>query len=244
MEGWIKLHRKLLEWEWYDEPNTFRLFMHCLLKANHKDNNYRGQLVKAGSFLTSRDLLAKETGLSTQQVRTSLKRLESTNEITTKKSKKGTVLQVVKYVEYQLVNQQTNQKLTNNQPTDNQQLTTNNNDNNDNNEKKLNIDASQIKKLEVDLMSEVQQKNIIQKAQYKVEERNGKWVCDYNFNPYSQLRKKFNSFQFICKRFKWKFNDVNHVKNSFFNFVVKYWEFNTDTIESKLKQEYKTKFAK
>lgn len=139
MEGWIKLHRQLLEWEWYDEPNTFRLFMHCLLKANHKDKMYRGQLVKAGSFLTSRDTLASETGLTTQQVRTSLKRLESTNEITTKKSKKGTVLQIVKYVTYQhdnqKINQQINQQLTNNQPTANQQLTTNKNDNNDKNEK-------------------------------------------------------------------------------------------------------------
>ncbi len=131
MEGWIKLHRQLLEWEWYDEPNTFRLFMHCLLKANHKDNNYRGQLVKAGTFLTSRDLLASETGLTVQQVRTSLKRLESTNEITTNKSKQGTVLQVVKYVTYQHDNQQNNQRynqtLTSNQPTTNQQLTTNKN---------------------------------------------------------------------------------------------------------------------
>jgi|NorSeaMetagenome_1021524.scaffolds.fasta_scaffold03032_10 hypothetical protein len=143
MNGWIKLHRQLLEWEWYDEPDTFRLFMHCLLKANHKDNNYRGQIVKAGSFLTSRDLLSKETGLSVQKIRTSLERLELTKEITTKKSKKGTVLQIVKYKNYQgdnqvdnhQSNQQSNQQLTNNQPTANQQLTTNNNDNNEENEK-------------------------------------------------------------------------------------------------------------
>jgi len=148
MEGWIKLHRQLLEWEWYDEPNTFRLFMHCLLKANHKDKMYRGQLVKSGSFLTSRDLLASETGLTTQQVRTSLKRLESTNEITTKKSKKGTVLQIVKYIAYQHDNQQNNQRfnqqLTNNQPTANQQLTTNKNDNNEKNIYKIEDKAKKI----------------------------------------------------------------------------------------------------
>lgn len=143
MEGWIKLHRQLLEWEWYDEPDTFRLFLHCLLKANHKDNNYRGQKVKAGSFLTSRELLSNETGLSVQKVRTSLERLELTKEITTKKSKKGTVLQIVKYSSYQGVNQQDNQQnnqrfnqiVTNKQPTVNQIVTTNNNDNNEKNEK-------------------------------------------------------------------------------------------------------------
>jgi len=146
MEGWIKLHRQLLEWEWYDEPDTFRLFLHCLLKANHKDNNYRGQKVKVGSFLTSRELLSNETGLSIQKVRTSLERLELTKEITTKKSKKGTVLQIVKYSSYQGINQQNNQQsnqrfnqiVTNDQPTVNQIVTTNNNDNNDNNEKNEN----------------------------------------------------------------------------------------------------------
>jgi len=146
MEGWIKLHRQLLEWEWYDEPDTFRLFLHCLLKANHKDNNYRGQKVKVGSFLTSRELLSNETGLSIQKVRTSLERLELTKEITTKKSKKGTVLQIVKYSSYQGINQENNQQsnqrfnqiVTNDQPTVNQIVTTNNNDNNDNNEKNEN----------------------------------------------------------------------------------------------------------
>ena len=145
MEGWIKLHRQLLEWEWYDEPDTFRLFMHCLLKANHKDNNYRGQIVKAGSFLTSRDLLSKETGLSVQKIRTSLERLELTKEITTKKSKKGTVLQIVKYRNYQGVNQSVNQQnnqsvnqqVTNKQPTVNQIVTTNKNEKNEKNEKNI-----------------------------------------------------------------------------------------------------------
>jgi hypothetical protein len=37
MSGWIKIHRSILEWEWYEDTNTFRLFMHLILKANHKD---------------------------------------------------------------------------------------------------------------------------------------------------------------------------------------------------------------
>ena len=40
MEGWVKLHRKFLEWEWYDKSETVHLFLHCLLKANHKDKSY------------------------------------------------------------------------------------------------------------------------------------------------------------------------------------------------------------
>lgn len=129
--GFITLQRQIIDWEWYDDANTFRLFIHILLKANHTDKNYRGTLIKRGTFLTGRDVLAKETGLSIQQIRTGLKKLKSTNEITIKTNSKGSVVQVVKYNDYQSVTS----KVTNKQPASNQQVTTTNNDNNDNNEK-------------------------------------------------------------------------------------------------------------
>lgn len=119
--GWIKLHRSILEWEWYDDTNVFRLFMHCLFKANHKDKRYRGKVVQRGSFLTGRDLLAEETGLTVQQVRTALDKLKSTNELTIKSSRQGTVVEVVNYDKYQTA---TNES-TNEQPTSNQRVTSN-----------------------------------------------------------------------------------------------------------------------
>jgi len=127
--GWIKIHRKLLEWEWYDEPNTFRLFIHLLLKANHKPKNYRGVNIETGEVMTGFSLLAEQTGLTVQKVRTALNNLKSTNEITIKSSNKGTVIQIVKYVDYQVV---TN-KITNKQQTDNKQVTTNKNVNKEKN---------------------------------------------------------------------------------------------------------------
>jgi len=123
MSGWIKIHRKILEWEWYDDANTFRLFVHLLLKANHKDKNYKGQLVKVGSLLTGRELLSQQTGLSVRQVRTCLERLKSTNEVTIKSSKQGTIIEVVKYKNYQVMTNET----TTGRPTNDQQTTTNKN---------------------------------------------------------------------------------------------------------------------
>lgn len=121
MEGWIKLHRSLLDWEWYDDSNTFRVFMHILLKASHKDRMYRGKKIEVGQVITGRQVLAIEVGLSVQQIRTSLIKLESTNEITIETTTQGTVIQVVKYRDYQ----QVTSKPTNEQPTSNQQVTTN-----------------------------------------------------------------------------------------------------------------------
>lgn len=128
--GFITLQRQIIDWEWYDDANTFRLFIHILLKANHTDKNYRGTLVKRGTFLTGLDVLSKEIGLSMQQTRTCLSRLKSTSEITIKTSSKGSVIQVVKYNDYQSVTS----KATNKQQTNNKRTTTTNNDNNDNNE--------------------------------------------------------------------------------------------------------------
>lgn len=124
MSGWIKLHRSLLDWEWYDDINTKVLFLHLMLKANHKDKKYKGTLVKRGTMLTGLQLLSDETGLSIQNIRTSLTRLKSTNEITSVSSSQGTVIQIVNYDLYQEV---TNE-LTDSQQTTNKQVTTNKND--------------------------------------------------------------------------------------------------------------------
>jgi hypothetical protein len=99
--GWIKLHRQLLEWEWYDDTNTKCLFLHCLLRANHSDTEWRGHNIKRGQFLTSVDTLTRETGLSVSQIRTSLKKLISTNEIASKSQARSTVITVLEYDSHQ-----------------------------------------------------------------------------------------------------------------------------------------------
>ena len=121
--GWIKIHRQILEWEWYDEPNTLRLFLHLLLKANHKPRNYRGVNIKEGQIMTGYDKLATELGLSVQQIRTGINKLKSTSEITSVSSSQGTIIQIVKYKDYQVVTSKT----TDEQQTDNKPITTNKN---------------------------------------------------------------------------------------------------------------------
>ena len=136
MEGWISLHRKTVDWEWYSDPNTFRLFIHCLLKANHSGKKWRGINIERGSFVTSYSKLAEELELSVQKVRTAINNLKSTSEITSESNSKHTVIKVVKYNEHQCVNKQDNKQSTSNQQATNKQITTTNNNNN-NNENKI-----------------------------------------------------------------------------------------------------------
>ena len=137
MSGWIKLHRQILEWEWYSDNNCFRLFTHLVLKANYKQKRFKGIELKIGSIVTSRDILARETGLSSQQIRTALNKLISTNEVTSVTSSQGTIIQIVNYEKYQVETNET----TNEQPTDNQQVTTNKKVKKEKNNKEIILDA-------------------------------------------------------------------------------------------------------
>ena len=79
---YVKLYRKFIGWEWYQDVNTKVLFLHCLLRANWKPGRWQGIEYKAGQFITSLRMLSKETGLTVDQVRTAIKHLKATGEIT------------------------------------------------------------------------------------------------------------------------------------------------------------------
>lgn len=132
MSGWIKLHRSLLDWEWYGDINTRVLFIHLLLISNHKDNKWRGIEIKRGQRLTSISGLAKETGLSIKNIRTSIKRLKSTNEVASRSTAQHTVFTVVNYDLYQ----EGASEVASKGQTSGKQVATNKNDKNDKNDKK------------------------------------------------------------------------------------------------------------
>lgn len=104
--NFVKLSRKMLNWEWYTDVNTKTLFIHCLLRANWKKERFKGLLVERGEFITSLQHLANETGLSIQSVKTALKHLETTEEIKVKNLKFGRLIVVVNYDLYQNNNNQ------------------------------------------------------------------------------------------------------------------------------------------
>lgn len=126
-EGWIKLHRRFLNWEWRDTPEMVSLFVHLLLEANHEDRKWHGLVIQRGQIVTSRENLSKLTGLSVQQVRTCLARFEQTGEISKKSTNKYTLITVSNYDRYQVQQPADNQQITNNQPSNNHQITTNKN---------------------------------------------------------------------------------------------------------------------
>lgn len=99
--GFIVLHRKMLEWEWYSDPKTVTVWLYLLLKANWKPNRWRGIDIGRGQTLETLSGIAKATGLSVRSVRTALEHLKSTNEVTTKSTGYGTLISITQYSKYQ-----------------------------------------------------------------------------------------------------------------------------------------------
>lgn len=102
IDGFILLHRKLIEWEWYTNLNVKTLFIHCLLKANFKEKQWQGKTIKRGTFISSYGKLAVETGLSVKQVRGAFDKLRTTNEVAIKTSSQNTEIEILNYETYQI----------------------------------------------------------------------------------------------------------------------------------------------
>jgi len=137
MSGWIKLHRSLVKWEWFTDVNTTHLFTYLLLSANHIITKWRGKTILPGQLLTGRKKLAAATGLSIQNVRTSIDRLQVTSEITIKSYSNCSVITITNWSSYQDANHQSNHEVTRDlttiQPSSNHQVTTSKNVKNENN---------------------------------------------------------------------------------------------------------------
>jgi hypothetical protein len=75
------LQREIINWEWYTDVNTCKLFLHCLLKVNYRQKKWQGIVINKGEFITSYEKLAVETGLTVSKVRTALSKIKGTNHI-------------------------------------------------------------------------------------------------------------------------------------------------------------------
>ena len=82
--GFVAFPRGLTDWEWYTEPNTARLYFHLLLTANWSRKQWQGITIQPGQLVTSQPHLAAQLNLSTMQVRSALKHLQTTGYITVK----------------------------------------------------------------------------------------------------------------------------------------------------------------
>ena len=102
MNGYIKLFRKMTEWDWYKDTNTKALFLHLLIRANFSAQKFRGRFIDKGQLVTTVRNLADETGLTVREVRTALEHLKTTHEIKVDATNKFTIITVENWRFYQV----------------------------------------------------------------------------------------------------------------------------------------------
>ena len=136
--GAIWIHRKIIDWEWYADSATMRVFIHCLLRANWKEGRFFGEAIPRGSFVTSYRTMARELGLTERSIRTAINHLKSTHEVTQRSTNRYTVITVVNYDEYQNSDTQSDKQVTSKRHTSDRQVTTNEESNKGNKGKKKN----------------------------------------------------------------------------------------------------------
>lgn len=100
--GWVKLHRKLLEWEWYGDAHMVHLLVHLLLTATHEDRKYKGLTIKRGQLVTTIKELAEALGASETSTRRRMKRLKSGGFLTIKVAHNRTAITICNYDSYQM----------------------------------------------------------------------------------------------------------------------------------------------
>lgn len=120
---WIKIYDKFLGWEWFGKAEMVQLFLYLLLRAKHKDDSWQGIPVLKGQVITTNAAIRRDLGLSAQTVRTCLKRLIKTGEITYKSTNRYVVITICKYESYQCQESQINEQSTIKQRAINEQPT-------------------------------------------------------------------------------------------------------------------------
>lgn len=188
-QGWIKLQRVLLEWEWSDEPNMTQVWIHLLLHAAYEDTEWQGSTIERGQCVIKLRTFAAECGITEMQLRTCLSRLQKCGQINKQITNKYTIVSICKFDIYQSniceQNQEDNKQTTSKQQANNNQITGKQQANNTHKE--------EINKL------------IIQEEKNIVTTDAGAHTCDADFSEIENTETA--NFRLICLERGWQEDD-------------------------------------
>lgn len=152
MQGWIKLHRQLMDKAiWIEStPEQKVILVTLLMMANHegKEWEWKGEKYKVqpGQIITSLPSIAEKCGkgISIQNIRTALKRFEKLGFLTDESTNQNRLITIINWGFYQSSEENLTDELTGNQQATNRQLTANKNDKNVRNIKHSSSDVKEV----------------------------------------------------------------------------------------------------
>ena len=103
--GWIKVHRSIMDGWVYDNPWALKGFLHLCLTVNIKDSttNFDGKVydLQAGQRITSIQTLSEEMGFTWRTTNKLMQQYEDDNMIRMDRLGKAFILTVVNFKKYQ-----------------------------------------------------------------------------------------------------------------------------------------------
>ena len=146
MEGWIKIHRKILENPIVCKDSDYlAVWIYLLLNATHKEFPalFKGKkiILKKGQLITGRKSIAEQLNISESKVKRILVELENDQQIDRQRSNKNSLVSILNWDKYQETDQEDGQQMDSKWTASDQQMTTNKNVKNVKNERNNNIYA-------------------------------------------------------------------------------------------------------
>ena len=137
-EGWIKLHRTLLENPIFNNEKFLKVWVWCLLKASHKEHKRqigrREISLQPGQFIFGRKAAAEELNIAASSIWAYMLLLKKGKNIDIKSSNKFSIISIVNWDFYQHQEEDHDSNADNKWTTDGQQMDTNKNDKNEKND--------------------------------------------------------------------------------------------------------------
>lgn len=220
MKGYIKLHRRILDWEWYKDNNTKTIFIHLLLNACYDNCRFMGNAVERGQYMTSLSRLSSDLNIPIRQVRTALKRLVVTGEIDMRTTNKYSLITICNYESYQIDEAKQKRKSTSKRHADDKQVTDIN--------KNITIkEGKNNKNIIVDKNKEYLAQCLLDTSWQEV-------VCMQNSMTLSQVKQSLDDFvAYLFIRDEFKFN-LKDFKSHYVNWL----RYNKDEIIKSASAQY------
>jgi len=102
MNGWIKIYRKMRQWQHYKTPSVRMVFEDLLLSATGIKSTYNGVALVAGDAVSSVAILQRNTGLSKPTIIKAIRVLTESGEITRRFENNVAIYHINSFCFYQL----------------------------------------------------------------------------------------------------------------------------------------------
>lgn len=99
--SWVKIYRKITEWEWWDDAECVKLWLWLLCKAQTKDRKWSGKVIKRGQLITTLDGIKSECKISIDKIRRRLGYLQNSGAILIETTNANHFITILNYGTYQ-----------------------------------------------------------------------------------------------------------------------------------------------